>query len=60
MHNTFIPKPYSKEAVTIRLEIEPLEHINRLACNLDMSRIQFLNQCVYFALKHMNPGLDAE
>lgn len=60
MHNTFIPKPCSKEAVTIRLEIETLAHINRLAFRLDMSRNQFLNQCIYQALQNMKPQEENE
>lgn len=49
----FIPKQYKKEAITIRVEYDILEKIDRLAGVYDISRSEFINQCIHFALEHM-------
>ena len=49
----FIPKQYKKEQCTIRMEREMLEQIDRLAGEYKLSRSDFINQCVVFALEHM-------
>ncbi|HJH62792.1 MAG TPA: ribbon-helix-helix domain-containing protein [Firmicutes bacterium] len=51
----FIPKQYRKEQFTIRMEQEILEKVDRLAGVYKLSRSEFINQCVAFALEHM-PG----
>jgi len=49
----FIPKPYKKDAITIRVSIEKLETIDALAAKYDISRSAFINQCIEFAMEHM-------
>ena len=49
----FIPKQYKKEQCTIRMEREMLEQVDRLAGAYKLSRSDFINQCVAFALEHM-------
>ena len=49
----FIPKQYKKEQFTIRMEQEMLEEVDRLAGEYKLSRSEFVNQCVAFALEHM-------
>ena len=49
----FIPKQYKKEQFTIRMEQDMLERVDRLAEEYRLSRSEFINQCVAFALKHM-------
>ena len=65
----FIPKPYKKEAVTIRLDSRKIEQVDALAANLEgdlsvdalaarfsLSRSQLINQCVDFALSQYAEG----
>ncbi len=49
----FIPKQYKKEQFTIRMDQDMLERVDRLAEEYRLSRSEFINQCVAFALKHM-------
>ena len=49
----FIPKPYKKEQFTIRMEIEMLSQVDALAAQYDLSRSEFIVQCVRFAVAHM-------
>ncbi len=49
----FIPKQYKKEVVTIRIDFEKLEKIDRLATQYHLSRSGFINQCVDYAMEHM-------
>lgn len=49
----FIPKRYSKEPITIRISLEKLELIESLAVKSNMSRSEFINQCIDFAIKNM-------
>ena len=49
----FIPKQYRKDPITIRLMPEKLECVDRAAADFHMSRSEFINQCIDFALEHM-------
>ena len=49
----FIPKQYRKDPITIRLTPEKLESVDRAAADFHMSRSEFINQCIDFALEHM-------
>ena len=49
----FIPKQYKKEQVTIRISFDVLEKIDHLANDYNMSRSEFISQCINFALEHM-------
>ena len=49
----FIPKQYKKEQFTIRMDREMLEQVDHLAVEYKLSRSDFINQCVAFALEHM-------
>ena len=49
----FIPKQYKKEVVTVRIDFEKLEKIDRLATQYHLSRSGFINQCVDYAMEHM-------
>lgn len=49
----FIPKQYRKEQLTIRMERELLARVDQLAEDYKLSRSDFINQCVRFALEHM-------
>ena len=49
----FIPKQYKKDPITVRVDFEKLEIIDSLAANFNISRSEFINQCIDFALEHM-------
>ncbi len=50
----FIPKQYKKEQFTIRMEQDMLAQIDKLAAQYDLSRSEFIVQCVRFAVEHMS------
>jgi len=52
----FIPKQYKKEQFTIRMEQEMLARVDALASQYDLSRSDFIVQCVSFAMEHMPTG----
>ena len=49
----FIPKQYQYIATTIRLSSHKLDLINSMAAKHNISRNEFINQCIDFALEHM-------
>lgn len=49
----FVPKKEEKEVISMRLPGTTLEQIDAAAAAADMSRNEFLNQCIRFALDHM-------
>ena len=49
----FIPKQYKKEQFTIRMEKDMLSQVDELAAQYDLSRSEFIVQCVRFAMEHM-------
>ena len=49
----FIPKQYKKDPITIRVNFEKLEKIDNLATRYNLSRSEFINQCIDFAIKNM-------
>lgn len=51
--SNFIPKPYKKEQITIRLTPTVIETIDSLANQYKMSRNEFINQCIDYALRNM-------
>jgi len=53
----FIPKQYKKEPITIRINFQKLERVDKLAARYNLSRSEFINQCIDYALGHM-PLLD--
>ena len=50
----FIPKQYKKEQFTIRMEEEMLKEVESLAAKYNLSRSEFIVQCVGFAMEHMS------
>ena len=49
----FIPKQYKKDPITIRVGADKLERIDQLAAQYDMSRNEFINQCIDYAMEHI-------
>lgn len=50
----FSPKKIEKEVISIRIDRRLLEKIDSLATNTDISRNEFIVQCIDFALLHLN------
>lgn len=49
----FIPQKQDKEVISIRLTSELLKTIDQNAGKADISRNEFINQCIIFALEHI-------
>ena len=49
----FIPRKPEKEVSAMRIATEVLEQIDAEADACDISRNEFINQCIAFALRHM-------
>lgn len=49
----FIPKKQEKEVISMRIPIELLREIDRQAGMINISRNEFINQCIIFALDNM-------
>lgn len=56
----FIPRQYKKEPITIRISPDKLERIDKTATDFDMSRSEFINQCIDYALSHIHELPDQE
>lgn len=50
----FFPKKSEKEVISMRISAETLKEIDRKAAEVDISRNEFINQCIAFALSHMD------
>ena len=53
----FEPKKPEKEVISLRLDSRMLEEINSWAIEIDISRNEFINQCIDFALKNIDTDL---
>ena len=49
----FIPKKQDKEVISIRLSSDLLKIVDEKAADADISRNEFINQCIQFAIKCM-------
>lgn len=49
----FSPKKSEKEVISMRISTDILSEIDRKAAEIDISRNEFINQCISFALSHM-------
>ena len=50
----FVPRKPEKEVISMRIPTEVLEQIDAEADACDISRNEFINQCIAFALRHMD------
>ncbi len=53
----FIPQKPEKEVISIRLPLELLREIDANAAKADISRNEFINQCIIYAMGHMKEEL---
>ena len=49
----FVPRKPEKEVISTRIPTEVLEQIDAEADACEISRNEFINQCIAFALSHM-------
>lgn len=49
----FIPRKKEKEVISMRISSETLSKIDEKAAHIDISRNEFINQCIIFALANM-------
>lgn len=49
----FVPQKQDKEVISIRISSALLQTVDQKAADADISRNEFINQCIQFALRHM-------
>lgn len=49
----FFPEKQEKEVISIRISTDLLATVDQKSASFDISRNEFINQCIVFALKHM-------
>ena len=49
----FSPKKPEKEVISMRIPKDILEILDQKSAQADISRNEFINQCILFALAHM-------
>jgi len=50
----FLPRKPEKEVISMRISTEVLAQIDAKAAACDISRNEFIKQCIAFALAHMD------
>lgn len=50
----FIPRRTEKEVISIRIDADTLKIIDNAAERSKISRNEFINQCIQFALSHLS------
>ncbi len=53
---TFIPKKFTKEVISMRISVDLLTEIDEKAAEIGISRNEFINQCITFAMENMDDG----
>lgn len=56
----FIPKQYKKDPITVRISADKLAQIDRMAAQFSMSRNEFINQCIDYAMEHIGSEKSAQ
>ena len=49
----FSPKKQDKEVISIRIPADLLKTVDENSAKADISRNEFINQCIIFALEHL-------
>ena len=55
---SFIPKRPEKEVISMRISTELLAEVDEKAASIEISRNEFINQCIKFALANMQTSTD--
>ena len=56
----FIPKQYKKDPITVRISADKLAQVDRMADQFHMSRNEFINQCIDYAMEHIGEEQSAK
>lgn len=56
----FLPKPDITRTISIRLDAEIFESVEKYAGKYNMSRNKFIGQCIEYALNHMEMEQEPE
>ena len=59
MNNRFIPQKQDKEVISIRLPSALLNEVDTIAAKANISRNEFINQCITFSISHMSEDENA-
>ena len=51
--SNFIPKKFEKEVISMRISVELLAELDKMASSAGISRNEWINQCIRFALDNM-------
>ena len=51
----FLPKKQEKEVISMRIPADVLAELDAKAAVFEISRNELINQCIVYALKHMDP-----
>ena len=54
----FTPRKPEKEIISIRIPTDVLAQVDAKAAACEISRNEFINQCIVFALDHLDEPLD--
>lgn len=54
--NNFKPTKQEKIVISIRIDSDTLKNIDELSYKADISRNEFIVQCVNYALEHIDKG----
>ena len=54
----FLPRKPEKEVISMRISKELLDELDRKSAVAEISRNELINQCIRFALAHMEEDLD--
>lgn len=53
MQNKFIPEKNHKKVITVRLDSELINTIDKIAFQVHVSRNEIIHQCIVFALNNL-------
>lgn len=56
----FVPKKPEKETISVRISSEVIQELERKAAATGISRNELINQCIVFALKHIDTASEKE
>lgn len=54
----FVAKKPEKEVISMRISIDKLARIDKLAAQIDISRNELINQMIDYAMEHMEESPD--
>lgn len=49
----FVPQKVDKEVISIRIPSDLLKTVDKKSAEADISRNEFINQCILFAIDHL-------